>query len=103
MVPLRFHLILASVVCGSSVLADPPGKVPRLTTSAAVSNANNLATSQKPPIDYFRQLLAMTPAEREEALASKPPHHKDFLLSKVREYEALKPEERELRLRSTQL
>jgi hypothetical protein len=103
MATFRYHLILATLVCGSTVLAEPPGKAVRLSSSASISNANNLAASQKPPIDYFRQLLAMTPDEREKALASKPPRDKDSLLTKVREYEALQPEERELRLRSTQL
>lgn len=55
------------------------------------------------PVEYFRELLAMTPAEREKALASESPEKKALLTSKIAEYKAMSPEERELRLRMTQL
>jgi hypothetical protein len=55
------------------------------------------------PIDDFRGLLALTPAEREQALAEKSEWHRKLLQSKLQEYDALIPEERELRLRTTQL
>ncbi len=55
------------------------------------------------PIDYFRHLLAMTPQQREAALAKKSPEVRQKILAKVNEYEALDPGERELRLRATEL
>jgi hypothetical protein len=55
------------------------------------------------PVDYFRKLLTLTPAERENALTNRPPEIRDRILAKVREYEALDPNERELRLRATEL
>jgi predicted Fe-S protein YdhL (DUF1289 family) len=55
------------------------------------------------PIDLFRQLLAMTPDERENYLTNRPPHVRERILEKVQEYEALDPDERELRLRATEL
>ncbi len=48
-------------------------------------------------------MLAMSPADREKALAAKPEGQRDFLEAKLREYDALPPDERELRLRVTQL
>ena len=56
----------------------------------------------KSPVDLFRELLALTPAERENYLTNRPPEIRDRILAKVREYEALDPNERELRLRATE-
>ncbi len=57
----------------------------------------------KSPVDMFRELLAMTPVERENYLTNRPPGIRNRILAKVREYEALDPNERELRLRATEL
>ena len=57
----------------------------------------------KSPVDLFRELLAMTPDERENYLTNRPPEIRDRILAKVCEYEALDPNERELRLRATEL
>lgn len=55
------------------------------------------------PVDFFRQLLTMTPAERNKSLAIYPPQVHERILVKVQEYLALNPNERELRLRATDL
>lgn len=55
------------------------------------------------PVDYFRKLLAMSPEDREAALAGKPPEIRERIMAKVNEYEALDPDERELRLLATEL
>ncbi len=55
------------------------------------------------PIEYFRELLAMKPVERTRELASKTPEQQKILTAKIQEYEAMTAEERELRLRMTQL
>jgi hypothetical protein len=57
----------------------------------------------KSPVDLFRELLAMTPAERQNYLTNRPPEIRERILDKVREYKALDPNERELRLRATEL
>ena len=57
----------------------------------------------KSPVDLFRELLAMTPAGRENHLTNRTPEIRARILAKVREYEALDPNERELRLRATEL
>jgi len=45
----------------------------------------------------------MTPPERESYLTNRPPEVRDRILAKVREYLALAPDERELRLDATEL
>jgi hypothetical protein len=57
----------------------------------------------KSPVDFFRKLLAMTPEEQENYLTNRPPRIRERILDKVQEYEALDPNERELRLRATEL
>jgi len=57
----------------------------------------------KSPVDFFRELLAMTLAERKKTVADRPLENQRRLLAKVREYESLKPDQRELRLRVTEL
>ena len=55
------------------------------------------------PVDYFRRLLATKPEAREAILAGRSDYQKKILLAKLREYEQLPPDIRELRLRHTQL
>jgi hypothetical protein len=57
----------------------------------------------KSPVNFFRELLAMTPVERRQSLTNRPPETRKRILAKLREYESLKPDERELRLRATEL
>ena len=57
----------------------------------------------KSPVDLFRELLAMNLAERKEYLADRSAEDRRRILAKVREYESLKPDKRELRLRATEL
>jgi hypothetical protein len=57
----------------------------------------------KPPIEYFRALLLLSPAERERALAERSAEQKKILLAKCKEYETMTAEERELRLAVTEL
>lgn len=62
-----------------------------------------ISSPAKSPVDLFRELLAKTPAERRDFLAARPPENRRLILAKVREYESLKPDVRELRLRVTEL
>ena len=57
----------------------------------------------KSPVNTFRELLAMPPAGRENYLTNRPPGIRNRILAKLRDYEALDPNERELRLRATEL
>ena len=59
--------------------------------------------AHKSPVDFFRELLAMDLTERKQFLADRTPEDRKQILAKVREYESLRPDKRELRLRSTEL
>jgi len=54
------------------------------------------------PVDSFRELLNMPSAERAKSLADRPTQ-RERLLEKLREYQGLSADERELRLRATEL
>ncbi len=66
-------------------------------------SATNLLPRVQSPVDFFRQLLAMTPKERADFLTNKPPEVRERLLAKASEYQALDSDERELRLRATEV
>jgi hypothetical protein len=55
------------------------------------------------PVQFFRELLALSPGERLQKLAERTPESRQVILDKLREYAALKPAECELRLRTTEL
>jgi len=55
------------------------------------------------PVDFFRELLTMTPAEQRAALTNRAPEVRERLLAKVREYAQMSPDLAEIRLRVTEL
>lgn len=87
---------LPATTASSSVTEHPPLTKPPPPPGPVLPSA-------KSPIGYFRELLAMSPAQREQALTNRPPKVRKLILAKVREYESLQPEERELRLQVTEL
>ncbi|MGH9758332.1 MAG: hypothetical protein ACRD4M_11390, partial [Candidatus Acidiferrales bacterium] len=82
----------------NSTNAPPPVKL-----LSASTNTSSLVVRRKSPVALFRQLLAMTPDERNVYLTNRAPEIRERILAKVSEYEALNPNERELRLRATEL
>ena len=98
-----FALGLLLAPARAQVPATPPATaVPAPLPAAAVATSPAGAGSQT-PVDFFRALLVATPAERETMLAVRSASERGLLLGKVREYEALPPGERELRLNATQM
>ena len=75
-----------------SLRADP--------INATVAVPVKLAPS---PVQVFRDLLEMTPESRVGALLIRPPGMREPIEAKVKEYLALAPDERELRLQATEL
>jgi hypothetical protein len=59
--------------------------------------------SPKSRLDFFRQLLSMGPSERERVLSAKSERQKEYIKTKLKEYESLPRAERELRLRLVQV
>lgn len=72
----------------------------RAQATASVPVSTNAPVS---PVAAFRELLLLSPAEQEAALAARPPEIRRRLQHKIAEYQALSPEERELRLQATEL
>jgi hypothetical protein len=67
------------------------------------ASTNTVPSRRTAPVGFFRALLAMAPEERNQQLAIYPPPIREGLLAKIKEYEQLDPNERELRLRATEL
>jgi len=82
--------LVADVVLaqGGAVPEPPTNLVPRLTPS---------------PVELFRMLLATNAGGREAWLAAKPPASRANIEAKLREYEAMLPEQRDQKLRASQL
>jgi predicted secreted protein len=95
-------LRMAAVLCaGLALLASPA--IRAATNVPALSRPTPPAPPPRWPIGFFRELLAMSATERKQALTNHPPAAQTVILAKVREYESLPADERELRLRVTEL
>ena len=95
-----FCLAAATVVFTAT--AQLPEPVPVKRISIATNLLPPMPTLQS-PVNFFRQLLAMSPAERNNSLTNRSPETRARILAKVHEYQSLGPDERELRLRATEL
>ncbi|MGO8930298.1 MAG: DUF3106 domain-containing protein [Limisphaerales bacterium] len=103
------HLLLAAPLAQAgandavSAPADSAPVPPLVARSPAPPTPAPPSPLLRSPISFFRELLAMDAAGREQALTNRSPQARTLILAKVREYESLKPDERELRLRVTEL
>ena len=96
---MRQIVFIGIFAASLSLLAqNPPGSL-----GFTVTNLLPPAPQLQSPVIFFRQLLAMTPLERNHSLSNRPPEVRARILAKIREYQALGPDERELRLRATEL
>ncbi len=64
---------------------NPRGAPPRSRPRRSPSS------SPRSPVDLFRELLAMTRAERRAHLTNRPPASQKLILAKLREYESMRP------------
>lgn len=92
------QLLTAPVPAADPTNAIPPGSLFSTPHHRPPSFAHG-----KSPVDFFRHLLAMTPDERDAFLTNTAPEISGRLRAKLDDYEALNPNERELRLRATEL
>lgn len=74
-----------------------------LLTALLTGAAEPASTSGRSPVTAFRILLAMRSDARATELAAKPARVREVLSTRLREYDALSPAEREARLRATEL
>ncbi len=97
-----FFSLAAIAVCSVHAQILPP--LPGQNIVATNSILPPLPQLQAPsPVNFFRQLLSMSPAERNRALQNRSPEIRARIQAKIHEYLALTPDDRELRLRATEL
>ncbi len=104
----RHHLICGIITVASLTAAVSFAQIQtnaplRLRASRTELTPPEPVPTLKSPVDLFRNLLALTPVERRVSLSNRPPETRSRILAKLREYESLPPNERELRLRTTEL
>jgi len=97
-------MIAGGLACAQQIppSASPAADSPSARSLPPVPVASAIV-SAKARIDFFRRLLALSPAAREQALAGKSEKQRAEIKSKLQEYESLSADERETRLRFTQL
>jgi len=95
-------LAAAAVAWTAPAQTIQPAPVPA-QTSSTLTNLLPPMPHLGSPVSYFRQLLMMSPAERNNSLTNRTPEARAIIMAKLREYRALPPDERELRLRATEL
>src|SRR5438105_3925359 len=105
---MRAQIHFAWLICwglgqGAAFAEPATNQSPLTPATNAVSPAPPMPPLPKSRVAYFRELLAMSPAELEIALARTPEPNRKVLQAKLREYTALPPEEREASLRATEL
>lgn len=99
----RFLIILlAGATVAGGLRAQPAAPAPGAERPAPPRPAPPALTAHT-PVDFFRDLLAMKPAERETVLASRSPQSRGFVEAKVKEFDALPPAAREAQLQTLQL
>lgn len=93
--------LAVSVRVAEALPGPPAGQIP-----APPAVATNLMPPVLPttsPVAVFRHLLDLSFKEREAFLTNRPPEIRAALRAKIAEYLAMDPNERELRLRATEL
>lgn len=101
---LCFLFGLLTLAAAAAAQSNAPVAAPsRFPVRAAGTNGAPAALLAQSPVSFFRKLLQATPNERNRLLGGRNLAARNRLLDKVREYEALDPEERELRLQATEL
>jgi len=97
----RLHQFIFTCVAAAAV--HLPAQTPPIFPGQTNTNFSPPMPQFQSPVTFFRQLLLMTTLERNNSLSNRPPEARAKILAKVREYQVLGPNERELRLRATEL
>ena len=101
--PMQSPVLLSVVILTVSIrLVIGQAQVPA-PAATAMRFPSLPPTASQSGIAYFRELLSAKPEEREKLLAGKSLGIRKVLEKGIRDYEALSPEERELRLQTMEL
>jgi len=108
MTPSRSRLLFyAALAIGHFWAASGQAQIPTVPGPPSTATRSDSPAPPVPvvksPVDFFRKLLAMNPTQRVQALSERSPEARKQILAKVREYEVLRPDVRELRLKVTEL
>src|ERR1019366_3696650 len=106
--PRQAYWCLVLCAAGQMLVSPAPAQdstnpSPPLKSFSVPANVMPPLPQTHSPVAFFRQLLGMTPPERANYLTNRPPEIRERILAKAREYLTLDPNERELRLRATEL
>ncbi|HEY5910490.1 MAG TPA: DUF3106 domain-containing protein [Verrucomicrobiae bacterium] len=96
-------LVGLRLVTGLSSAQDAIKPAHSNASPADLARLSPLLPLNKNPVALFRQLLEMSEAERARFEATYSPEKRAAIAAKIKEYEKLSPDERELRLRVTEL
>lgn len=94
---------MAALACSFLCLPLPAQTPTNYPPARAVPAAAPAPPSYPSPVGFFRALLAADSNERRAMLADRTPENQAQILQKVRDYQALRPEEQAVRLRVTEL
>ena len=94
----RLRTVIFCLAAGLAVVTAS-AQTPPAPTTPPMSTVPTLQS----PVKFFRELLALSPMERNNALTNRTPEARARILAKVQEYQRLDANECELRLRSTEL
>lgn len=99
-----FHqrLLGAFLTLAAGCLFAQPGLPPRPSPGPAAAGLPYPPLTPS-PVEIFRILLITNTAGREALLATKSAHYQEVLRTKIREYEAMTPTDREAKLQASQL
>ncbi len=104
------HFLMVCLVwhCLTAPAPGQPAAVTGSSPGLPEAGTNLLTLPPTPPlmrspVDVFRELLASRGQERTRLLEDRPAETRTRILTKIHEYEALQPDERELRLQATEL
>jgi len=100
----KFRQFVFVCFCGFCLSGPARAQVtnqPGLSVTSAAAPSEPAAV--KSPVAAFRELLNMEPAQRTKALADRSEETRKRILAKIREYQSLKADDRELRLKVTEL
>jgi hypothetical protein len=99
----RLAVLFLAIALDTSYLSQAGDSTNALNTPRHDEGGREERAYPKSPVDFFRELLAMTPDERGEYLARHSPEKRKRIEAKLEEYTSLRPDERELRLQATEL
>ena len=97
-----FTILLAGLCCGWTLFAQPTSAPPGAARTPGVPLPPQPLPTRT-PVDFFRRILDMLPAEQAKVVAARSNEARTLLESKLKEFQALSPTVREARLQTLQL